>query len=186
MLNATRRSWGFWPSSPPFSSLNLTPSPSEAWKPLYYHPHESILPPVSDKILALLAPIAVYWLVSLWFQLLDTLRLPFFEKYRLHEPEEIQKRNKVSASKVIVMVLLQQAVQTVLGFFVLEDEETVRGQVFQDHDENMRKLGIHLARFVCGTVGYKTGLQILSSYGTQVVQWLYWWGIPIAQYWWAL
>lgn len=168
------------------SHLDLSPSPTQAWKPLYYHPHESLLPFLSDKYLALVGPIAIYWLVSLWFQLLDTLRLPVFEKYRLHEPEEVTKRNKVSAKRVVAMVLLQQVVQTVLGVFVLEDEETVRRQVFQDHEGNMRRLGGYVARVVCGTVGYKTGLGLLESYGVQAVQWLYWWGLPFVQFWWAL
>ncbi|CAO1631839.1 unnamed protein product [Parajaminaea phylloscopi] len=175
----------WWPSSPPLASLDLSPSPASAWKPFYYHPHESMLSWIPDKHLALVGPIAVYWLVSLWFQTLDTLRLPFFEKYRLHEPEEIQKKNKASASKVVVMVLVQQIVQTMLGAFVLEDEETVRRQVFQDHGENMRKLGVYLAHVVCGTVGYSSGLRLLNRFGLEAVQWLYWWGIPVAQFWFA-
>lgn len=141
---------------------------------------------ISDKYLSLLAPIAVYWIVSLWFTVLDVLRIPFFEKYRLHEPEEITKRNKVSATKVVWMVLVQQVVQTILGIFVLEDEETVRKQVFQDHTANMTTVGVWLARVVCGTIGYERGLNLLSIYGTQAVQWLYWWIIPVAQFWLAL
>lgn len=169
----------------PLASVNLAPSAEEAWKPFYYYPHESLLPFLSDKYLSLMGPIVVYWGISLWFMFLDTIQLPFFEKYRLHEPEEVLKRNRVSASKVVAMVLLQQVIQTILGALVLEDEETVHKQVFADHGEQMRKLGVHLARFVCGTVGYKAGLRILDQVGVQAVQWLYWWGLPIAQFWWA-
>lgn len=190
MLNTTPSTasplWPTWTSTPPLTSIDLSPSPAQAWKPFYHHPHNSIFPFVSDKFLALLAPIAVYWLASLWFQTLDVLRIPFFEKYRLHEPEEIQKRNKVSATRVIIMVVLQQVVQTILGLLVLENEETVRQQIFQDHGENMRRLGVHFSRFVCGTVGYKAGLPMLERFGTAALQWLYWWGIPFVQYWWAL
>lgn len=168
------------------SHIDLTPHASSRWKPFYYHPHMAVFSFISDKYLSLLAPIAVYWLVSLWFTTLDQLRIPFFEKYRLHEPEEVTKRNKVSATKVVWMVLVQQAVQTALGVFVLEDEETVRRQVFQDHDANMRTVGVWLAKVVCGTIGYERGLSLLSVYGRQAVQWLYWWIIPTAQFWLAL
>lgn len=185
MLNATSTLSNAYYSSR-LSLVNLTPSPSQAWKPFYYHPHESLLPFLSDKYLALLAPIAVYWLVSLWFTFLDVARIPFFEQYRLHEPEEVSKRNKVSAKRVVALVLVQQVVQTVLGVFVLEDDETVRAQVFQDHGKNMEKLGRTVARVVCGTIGYQSGLALLERYGVEAVQWLYWWGLPIVQFWWAL
>ncbi|CAO1631713.1 unnamed protein product [Sympodiomycopsis kandeliae] len=173
--------------SDPLSTIDLSPSPTSAatWKPFYYHPHESVLPFINDKYLSLLLPIIIYWVISLWFTFLDAARIPFFEQYRLHEPEEITKRNKVSVSRVIGMVLIQQAIQTVLGAFVLEDEETMRKQVFQDHTGNMRNIGVWLARVVCGTVGHEQGLKVLNSHGTEAVQWLYWWVIPTFQFWFA-
>lgn len=169
------------------TNIDYSPSASESWKPFYFYPHESLLPLISDKYLSLVGPVVIYWLVSLWFTFLDHAQIPFFEKYRLHEPEEVRKRNKVPAGRVVAMVLLQQLVQTAVGAFVLDDDEAARKQVFADHQEGMRKVGVYLAKVVCGTVGYKAGLRILDGgVGVQAVQWLYWWGLPFVQFWWAL
>lgn len=154
--------------------------------PFYHLPRPSILPWISDKNLSLLAPVVVYWVVSLTFHLLDILQLPFFEKYRLHEPEEVTKRNRVSVGKVVRMVILQQAVQTVLGILVLEDEEVVIEQVFVDHKQKIRDVGVVLAKSLVSVCGTGTGMKVLSAVGRPLAQWLYWWGIPLVQFVWAL
>jgi sphinganine C4-monooxygenase len=87
-----------------------------------YH-HARVLPFMSDSALALVAPLVVYWVYSLFFHFLSKAEIPWVERYRIHEPEEM-KRNKVSVKQVIQGVVLQQVLQTILGILVLDDEET--------------------------------------------------------------
>lgn len=154
--------------------------------PAYHVAQPSIFPFVSDKYLSLLSPIIAYWVVSAWFCFLDTMQFPFFEKYRLHEPEEISKRNRVSAFKVLIMVVLQQLIQTGLGILILEGEETSLAQVFADHEGNVRSLAQRFARLVVSTVGMTSGMKVLHALGPWFANWLYWWGIPAVQMFWAL
>ncbi|KAK9454537.1 fatty acid hydroxylase superfamily-domain-containing protein [Dipodascopsis uninucleata] len=73
-------------------------------------PLMSLMP---DKYIALLSPFVIYWVVSTLFHIVDTYDL--FSKYRIHTPEEVKSRNKVSIGEVIRDVLIQQVIQTVVG-----------------------------------------------------------------------
>ena len=81
-----------------------------------YHliPLPPLLPPVPDKLLTLLLPIVAYWVLSMFFHWIDT--KDYFPQYRLHTPAEVTKRNRVSRWEVIRDVLIQQAVQTAVGW----------------------------------------------------------------------
>lgn len=85
---------------PPLPSFTLTPLPS-------------IVPGVSDQVLALLLPIAAYWIVSIGFHILDVYDI--WSQYRLHTPAEVLKRNRVTRYEVIKDVIIQQVIQTVFG-----------------------------------------------------------------------
>lgn len=91
-----------------FASRNATyHNPADygdRWKPA------PLLPFVEDEILAVAAPIVVYWALSLLFHLLD--QTDFFASRRIHTPLELRSRNKVTLSKVIRDVVLQQVVQS--------------------------------------------------------------------------
>lgn len=160
--------------------------PIEFSYPWYYRPEPSLLPMMPDKYLSLLAPIIIYWVASGWFYLLDAFQFPFFEKYRLHEPQEITKRNRVSAKRVVVMVLVQQIVQTILGLFVLEDEATLFEQVFADHQNNVKALSSQISSLLLRVAGTDLGISFLHILGPSFANWMYWWGIPTLQMWWAL
>ncbi|KAN0061623.1 Sphingolipid C4-hydroxylase sur2 [Thecaphora frezii] len=158
--------------------------------PFYFTPTNSVLPFISDKLLSLLAPVVIYWVVSLLYHALDTMQLPFTEQYRLHEPEEITKRNRVSVPRVIVMVLVQQFFQTLVGLVVLEDEQTVVAQTFADHGARILSIAWSIRHYVAKLVGAQlapTFVRLLtgSRDANQAAWWLYWWGIPIAQFWFA-
>lgn len=83
-----------------------------------------LISPIPDKILILLLPIAAYWGLSLFFHWIDTKDL--LPQYRLHTPVEVLKRNRVSRWEVVRDVLIQQAVQTVMGVLLTmtEPEDT--------------------------------------------------------------
>lgn len=74
----------------------------------------------SDDLLAIWVPIAVYWGQCTLFEILMRLKIPFFEQYRIHTPDDRDKRNKVSFGKVLVMVALQHVVQIFLGIALLK------------------------------------------------------------------
>lgn len=158
--------------------------------PFYFSPRPSVVPGVSDKYLSLFLPFVIYWAASLFYHALDVLQLPFTEKYRLHEPEEISKRNRVSMARVIWMVLLQQLIQTALGLLVLEDDAVVLKQTFADHQGRIVSLAHAMRSYSATVVGLDwqpTVTRILfgSQDTNQAAWWLYWWGIPIAQLWFA-
>ena len=73
-----------------------------------------LLPPIPDKLLTLLLPIAAYWGFSMLFHWIDT--KDYFPQYRLHTPVEVAKRNRVSRWEVIRDVVIQQVIQTAVGW----------------------------------------------------------------------
>lgn len=77
-------------------------------------PH--LLPPIPDKLLSLILPIAAYWGLSMLFHWIDT--KDYFPQYRLHTPAEVSSRNKVSRWEVIRDVVIQQVVQTAVGWLL--------------------------------------------------------------------
>ncbi|EXJ83506.1 C4-hydroxylase [Capronia coronata CBS 617.96] len=88
---------------PPLPPYSLTPRPP-------------MIPGISDAVLQLLAPIVAYWVVSLFFHMLDTYDL--CSHYRLHTPAEVLKRNHVTRYEVVRDVILQQIIQTAFGLVV--------------------------------------------------------------------
>lgn len=89
----------------------------------------TLLDPWSDELLAIWAPIAVYWIQCSLFEILMRLEIPFFEKYRIHTPEDRQKRNKVSFGKVLMMVALQHVVQIVLGIALMKNVDPLGDEI---------------------------------------------------------
>ncbi|EPY50496.1 sphingosine hydroxylase [Schizosaccharomyces cryophilus OY26] len=64
---------------------------------------------------SLISPILVYWVASGFFAFLHWLKSPFFEKYRIHSPEEFTKRNRVPHLAVFGAVVFQQVCEIVVG-----------------------------------------------------------------------
>lgn len=96
MANAT----SFSTELPSLPSYTLTPRPS-------------LIPGVPDIVLQLGAPVIAYWVVSLFFHILDVYDI--FPQYRLHTPAEILKRNRVTRYEVFRDVVIQQVIQTAMG-----------------------------------------------------------------------
>ncbi|KID87462.1 Fatty acid hydroxylase [Metarhizium guizhouense ARSEF 977] len=68
---------------------------------------------ISDFWLSLILPVFVYWVMSLFFHVIDVLDL--FPQYRLHTPEEILRRNHASRYEVARDVVIQQIIQVATG-----------------------------------------------------------------------
>lgn len=78
---------------------------------------DSLLPWMSDDVLALVSPVVSYWLFSLMFLGLDHLKAA--DKYRIHTIEEAEKRNRASKFHVLTHVLFQHLLQTFFGFALI-------------------------------------------------------------------
>ncbi|KAL4999124.1 fatty acid hydroxylase superfamily-domain-containing protein [Aspergillus recurvatus] len=88
---------------PPLPAYTLTPRPS-------------LVDGIPDNILALILPVVAYWVVSMFFHLIDVYDL--FPQYRLHTPAEVLTRNRASRWDVVRDVVLQQVVQTLAGLIL--------------------------------------------------------------------
>ncbi|KAF8574269.1 hypothetical protein K439DRAFT_1642324 [Ramaria rubella] len=164
----------------PYSMIDsnaLVPSPIQF--PIYHTTRASIIPGIDDKALSLLSPLVSYWVLSLFFHVLDLDIFQWPAKYRIHESEEVKSKNLVSRKDVIIAVVLQQIVQTLLGVVWLEDGES---DAFRNHTGEMRQLGNWVARFAVAVLGKQKGQEFLAYKGREAISWLYWWGIPALQY----
>jgi len=105
---------------------DLPPLPSYTLSPV--QPLISFIP---DFYLSLIIPIAVYWIVSMFFHYIDVYDV--WPQYRLHTPAEILKRNHVSRYEVARDVIIQQIIQTVVGAVLgLTEPEEMNGK--EDYD----------------------------------------------------
>lgn len=171
------------PAGHPLAQLHLAPE-TPAY-PFYRLTRDSLWPAMSDKYLSLAAPVLVYWAYSMVYELVDRLQWPFFEQYRIHEPEEVKARNKVSKRQVVKMVAFQQLVQTILGIIVLESEDVIHAQITMDHTAGVATAGAYLTRVLARLLGTERASTVVHAHGTTAAWWLYWWIIPTAQFWWA-
>lgn len=158
--------------------------------PFYFQAQPTVIPGISDKYLSLALPIAIYWVASLFYHALDTLQLPFTEQFRLHEPEEVTKRNRVGVSRVIFMVVVQQVIQTILGLLLLDDDAVGLQQTFADHPAKILDIATFLRSSTSRLLGpslqpVATKLLFGSQDAISAAWWLYWWAIPTAQFWFA-
>ncbi|KAH7335594.1 sphingosine hydroxylase [Rhizoctonia solani] len=147
---------------------SLVPSPLTY--PWYHSSKPDLLDWISDKHLSLAAPIIAYWILSLLFHAIDTFEPPFFERYRLHESEEVKSRNLVSRADVIWAVFLQHIIQTGLGLVFLDESGS---ESSYNHAAGMRYWAPYSRTYV-------------GSYGQGLVHFTYWWFIPSAQFLFAL
>ncbi|OJI96781.1 hypothetical protein ASPVEDRAFT_23771 [Aspergillus versicolor CBS 583.65] len=93
---------------PPLPPYNLVPRPP-------------LVAGIPDNILALILPIVAYWVLSMFFHLIDIYDI--FPQYRLHTPAEVSTRNRVSRWDVVRDVVLQQVVQTIAGLIMAYFDE---------------------------------------------------------------
>ena len=65
-----------------------------------------------------------------------------------------------------------------------------------DHAYGMQQIAPYVAKAVLALLGKRLGANVLgfdlegqqagSQWGVKLVQWMYWWGLPVAQYYFAL
>lgn len=131
---------------------------------------------MSDDILALVAPIAAYWIYSLFFHILDSIDSPLLDRYRIHDSAEIKARNLVTRTSCVLWVAFQQVIQTAMGWYWIDEDAGLPG-VLTDIS-SIRNATTFCARLLLGET---TAARFLHAYGPQSVWFIYWWGIPLTQ-----
>lgn len=96
-----------------------------------YEIRPSLLSFISDKHLSLALPVIVYWTMGLLFHLLGEYNI--FPQYRIHTPEELEKKNKCTLFEVLRAVFLQHSLQTVAGLILemVEPVETTGHEAYE-------------------------------------------------------
>ncbi|KZT70735.1 hypothetical protein DAEQUDRAFT_688586, partial [Daedalea quercina L-15889] len=147
-------------------------------QPFYYSPRAHLFDWCPDHLFALAIPVIAYWVSSTFFHILDISEWKWLDKYRIHESSEVKSRNLVTRAEVIRAVLLQQVVQTAIGFFWMEQKSS---GMLVDHVGNMLQLEPTLAGVLARTLGDKMGARVLDRDGAQLLYATYWWAIPVAK-----
>jgi hypothetical protein len=151
------------------------PCLAELGFPFYHTDRPSLVPPLLDTHLAIVAPVIAYWVYSLFFHCLDISGWQWLEKYRIHDSAEVQSKNRVSRSSVVWAVLVQQTIQTVLGLLTLHHENAI------DHGDRLISVTTIFVKVVILVCGKKLGGLLLQRIGSKLAYFVYWWAIPAAQ-----
>ncbi|POW10059.1 hypothetical protein PSTT_06290, partial [Puccinia striiformis] len=138
--------------------------PTKLEFPFYHYHRNEIVPGISDPTFSVIVPLLAYWVVSI-------LEIPAIEKYRLHEPAELTKRNKVTPAQVIkadysISIHLPPIYSIVIIY------------------RKLRITPYYLAHHSY-PIAPKHANWVLINYGQSLTQWAYWWGLPILQFLWA-
>lgn len=141
--------------------------------PSYFSPKASVVDGFSDHHLSLALPIIGYWAVSLFFHTLDISGWKWVEKYRIHNVPSNQVRNVVTRTHVALAVIFQQIVQTALGLVSLPDDA-----IEFDHAGQM----LAIASRAYPVMKVVLGSQNASNMLPDAAYYIYWWGIPVAQF----
>lgn len=168
------------PDSALFAAASSLPLTSY---PIYHLARPSIVPYFGDRYLSVVSPFVIYWVMSLIFMTLDALapHWPALERQRIHESAEVQRKNRVTPKEVVKAVVFQQIIQTALGLVWLEDDDPMKGP-FRDHAADLARYAGWTSRVAVGVLGRDLGSRMLKASGTEVASWMYWWGVPIAQF----
>lgn len=147
--------------------------------PFYHTDRVDLLPGLSDHALALAAPLVAYWALSLLFHLFDVSGWRWLDRYRIHESAEVKSRNLVGRGEVLRAVVFQQVVQTVLGWWWIEERPHL---LAVEHAHRAAALAPTVHTWVCRLLGERAGKSVLANQEGDLVYFMYWWGIPIAQF----
>ncbi|KAK0753165.1 fatty acid hydroxylase superfamily-domain-containing protein [Schizothecium vesticola] len=119
-------------------SDGLPPLPTYETRPM-----PDLLPFISDFWLSLIAPHVAYWVMSMFFHVIDVYDL--FPHYRLHTPEEITQRNLATRFQVARDVVLEQILQ-VFTATVLSLTEPQQQTGMEDYEVAVWATRIRLAQ----------------------------------------
>src|SRR6266702_2865386 len=147
--------------------------------PFYSPQASSLVPGLSDPLLAVILPFLAYWFTSALFHLFDISNWAWLDRYRIHDSVEVSTRNRATRPEVFRAVIFQQALQTALGYFWLSDAPE-----HVDHPAAMRTV----ARALSSSFGVlffspsdERAYPLLRDASPRLAYLLYWYLIPAAQ-----
>lgn len=147
--------------------------------PFYHTDRLDIIPGIPDTTLALVAPVLAYWFLSLIFHVLDVSEWKWLDRYRIHESAEVKSRNLATRSQVVLAVIIQQVIQTILGYLWVDEKPLVTPAIRR---QQMEFVGVWVIKFILTLFGKEMGCKLLQVKGSNLVYFIYWWGIPITQF----
>ena len=151
-----------------------------ATHPWYYNPNPQLWSVMSDYLLSVLGPVAAYWLLSGLFEILDRGDWEWLRKYKIHESSEVTSRNRVTKKDVLAAVILQQAIQITLGYFWM-DSTTKNGGPTSMHIPRMEALAPTILRSLEALFGHRAAAFLWLHKAQDLIYYVYWWAIPLAQ-----
>lgn len=101
------------------------------------------------------------------------------ERYRIHESEEMKKRNKVTPGEVVRAVILQQVIQVTLAVFWLTEDDVLHRESPEVAMTRLAPSVLAIARVLLGDI---TAARFMRAYGGQILYCVYWWIIPTVQF----
>jgi len=141
--------------------------------PFYYSSRPRLVDNLPDHLLTLAVPVIAYWSLSLVFHAFDVSGWKWLDKYKLHESEELKKKNLVGRSEVIFAVIFQQVIQTFMGLLWLQEEVDTTSAA----RAALVMKGLQKWQRIVEPLADKFDLNVAR------VAWLiYWWAIPLFQF----
>jgi sphinganine C4-monooxygenase len=148
--------------------------------PWYYEPGPQLWSVMSDHWLSFFAYIIVYWLLCFFFEILDWADWEWLKRYRIHESSEVTSRNRVTKGQVAGTVIFQQVMQVTLGYFWIDMNVKTGGPV-SIHVPRMEVLAPTVLRSLEALVGRRLAAYLWLHKAQELVYYVYWWAVPLAQ-----
>lgn len=149
-------------------------------RPWYYEPKPQMWSAMSDFWFSVLAPVAAYWIVSGFFEILDRGDWKWLQKYKIHESSEVTSRNRATRSQVLAAVVFQQVVQITLGYFWM-DSTVKTEEPMSKHILQMEAIAPTVLRWLETLVGHRLATFLWLHKAQDIVYYIYWWAIPLVQ-----
>lgn len=137
---------------------------------------ETAMDPWSDETMSVWVPIAAYWVYSIIFHFLMKAEIPFFEKYRIHTSDDMKKRNRVSAAKVLTMVTIQQSIQAILGLILIKPTDPAAAALKD------KEVVARWSAYIYNVALHFTSSTQVGVVSEMVAKAAYWIGIPFLQF----
>ena len=163
-----------------FLLTDLHKSYLSAVRPWYYDPNPQLWSPMPDFWLSVVGPVAAYWLFCGFFEILDRGDWEWLQKYKIHESREVISRNKVTKRQVLLAVILQQVTQMALGYFCMDPTVKTGGPV-SIHLAQMEAIAPTALRSLEALFGRRLAALLWHHKAQDLVYYVYWWAIPLAQ-----
>jgi len=114
--------------------------------------------------------------------MLDVSGWAWVQHYRIRDGSDVTSRNKATLGQVIRAVILQQSIQTALGWWWLRDIEPAD----VTHGRAMGHLYPIVLRALDLALGKQNATRLAALHGPAIVSIVYWWAIPTVQFLFAL